>query len=523
MMLIDQMNRQCLRLYREESGVVLGFGVVVYLTLVVVTMSVYAVGENVRQRIELQNAADAAAYSAAVVQADALSRVAAINRAMSWTYVQMTRRHMDYILHKWLRLVSDVYARDRAEQLAKWSALHDGISHCDGYRRRVFWIGSEGRNGYLRINQSQWYRHSTIRQVAYGFPLDSVRQQIDDDRRAIDAMNRFESNILANLPGQVMGTVRSVLQGNLRGTFGDASPANGGANFRFQVLQSNSPERDYTELYDDEDMFLRASNSSTSDFDLGHDTWYPGPRGQGSWNRTREYIQWGRGGGGPWLVADWRSNVEGYPGFPVYSKGCGLHYVSSTWYRDPVWRRNRYWGRGNGIRGNDFRIYDGYYRSHEVRPRRLTSEYFRRGGSLVVGVARKINNPLAFMAADSSRLGLYRFFSPNVRDRFGWAASAAQAGYRDGVAGGYNPKRDSQTRGDFVDSVGNLIETDWNAVLVALQRAWVGSRENSSSGSAILDELHGSWSDWGNLFVGGSGVRGQLREIGGLRESDILH
>ena len=64
-------------------------------------MSVYAAGETVRQRMELQNAADAAAYSGAAVQADTLSRVVCINQAMSWTYVMMNRRVMDYITDKW--------------------------------------------------------------------------------------------------------------------------------------------------------------------------------------------------------------------------------------------------------------------------------------------------------------------------------------------------------------------------------------------------------------------------------------
>ena len=86
----------------DESGVALAFSVVVFLFLYLFGMGIYAVGDTVQKRIKLQNAVDAAAYSGAVVQADTLSRIAVINKAMSWTYVMQTRMQMDYIMHKWL-------------------------------------------------------------------------------------------------------------------------------------------------------------------------------------------------------------------------------------------------------------------------------------------------------------------------------------------------------------------------------------------------------------------------------------
>ena len=70
------MNRVLKRIAYDEDGVALAFGIAFFLLIFLLGMSVYAAGESVRQRMELQNAADAAAYSAAVVQADTLSRVA---------------------------------------------------------------------------------------------------------------------------------------------------------------------------------------------------------------------------------------------------------------------------------------------------------------------------------------------------------------------------------------------------------------------------------------------------------------
>ena len=110
------------RLGREESGVAVMFVLCLFLFLYVLCASVWSYGENIRRRVELQNACDAAAYSAAVVQADGLSRMAVVNRAMSWSYVQMTKMQMDYVTLRWLELTKERYEQDRrnAERTDLW-------------------------------------------------------------------------------------------------------------------------------------------------------------------------------------------------------------------------------------------------------------------------------------------------------------------------------------------------------------------------------------------------------------------
>ena len=103
---------ECRRLGRETEGVALVFTLGVFLFLYVLCCGVYSVGEQLRQKMELQNACDAAAYSAAVVQADALSRMAVLNRAMAWSYIQTTKTQMDYITYQWLKEVRDRFADD---------------------------------------------------------------------------------------------------------------------------------------------------------------------------------------------------------------------------------------------------------------------------------------------------------------------------------------------------------------------------------------------------------------------------
>lgn len=95
------------------QGFVVMSTLAIFLFLFVLCASIYAVGETVHQRIKIQNACDAAAYSAAVVQADGLSRMAVVNRAMAWSYVQMTNRQMDYITYRWLKLTCKRFQEDK--------------------------------------------------------------------------------------------------------------------------------------------------------------------------------------------------------------------------------------------------------------------------------------------------------------------------------------------------------------------------------------------------------------------------
>lgn len=104
--------RRTVYLGRDDNGAALVITLAVFLFLFIMVSAVYVVGETIQQKIELQNACDAAAYSAAVMQADGLSRMAVVNKAMSWTYVQMCKRQMDYITYRFLRLTEQRFIED---------------------------------------------------------------------------------------------------------------------------------------------------------------------------------------------------------------------------------------------------------------------------------------------------------------------------------------------------------------------------------------------------------------------------
>lgn len=152
------------RLRREESGVALMLTLSVVLLLYVLCAGVYAVGETARQKIEIQNACDAAAYSAALVEADGLSRMAMVNRALAWTYITLTNMQIDYLTYKWLQLVERRFSEDWT-MCATWAGQSSyrgwGGSECPECnalkRQDVGWFCGVAGAGtdYVRLNGSQ--------------------------------------------------------------------------------------------------------------------------------------------------------------------------------------------------------------------------------------------------------------------------------------------------------------------------------------------------------------------------------
>ena len=351
------------------------------------------------------------------------------------------------------------------------------------------------------MEDNQWYSIGFIQQIAYDVPLEGVRNAIDKDRTAVAEMGNDETVILTRLPDKIKETVEYILRADVHDTFNDAVTFGGSGDIRYALLQSVDPKADYCDLYDNEKLFLQAANAQSSDMGEGHDTWFPGPLSGEKWSRSRQYDQWGKQGTGQWLVAEWKSFVEGYYAWSLrWNKVCGSYYTQ--WKTDPVSRQQMYWGKNGGIKAQD--VYDGYFATQEIQPLRLKPEFFGRAGALVIAVARRANNPLSFMAANPSQLGLLGFFSADQNNRYAWAATASRGGYTDGVAGEYNPSAKSLKYGDWITTTQNLSQPEWDAVLVPLHTAWAAQ---GGSGATILAELW-TTAEWRSLYGTGQTVNG---------------
>jgi len=162
---------------RDDNGAVLVITLAVFFFLFMLVSGVYAIGEAVHRRIELQQICDAAAYSAAVVQADGLSRMATVNRAMAWTYVQMVKRQMDYITYRWLKLTTKQFKEDR-KAAKDW---HWYFLPCDEHHNEEgtgWWCGQGCGSGMDKIRLN--YR-MTVKVDDINKALDKVKSTMGDD------------------------------------------------------------------------------------------------------------------------------------------------------------------------------------------------------------------------------------------------------------------------------------------------------------------------------------------------------
>lgn len=247
------------RLRREEDGVIIACSLAVFLFLYVLGCGVYALGTAIYEREALQNAADAAAYSAASIQADALSRMAILNKALSYTYIQMSRKQMDCITAKWLHLVHNRYKQDRAwarnwmgvifvpsgppptdpwtlvYTLIKWTEANvvkssrvkasscSLLSNADS--NGVAWIcGSQGTPDVLNLN-GRLMPWKILQEIAgdkdIAVQIGQLTTMIEMDRNTITLLNQSYATVHKEMCESIERSVGAVLQRNLKAVFGD--------------------------------------------------------------------------------------------------------------------------------------------------------------------------------------------------------------------------------------------------------------------------------------------------------------
>lgn len=217
------------RLRREESGVALMLTLSVVLLLYVLCAGVYAVGETARQKIEIQNACDAAAYSAALVEADGLSRMAMVNRALAWTYIMLTNMQIDYLTYKWLELVERRFSADQ-DMCEKWAESSEykkrGIGkpacpECDALEQQDggWFCGVAGAGtDYIRLNGSQTpVPISAIRDTLKEFQAidETYAQYIPQFKQNIDKLNGSLWDVAKKMNDAIKQTAMVVLKENL--------------------------------------------------------------------------------------------------------------------------------------------------------------------------------------------------------------------------------------------------------------------------------------------------------------------
>jgi hypothetical protein len=465
--------------------------------------AIFTGGETIRQRIELQNAADAAAYSAAIVQADCNSRLAAINRAMSWTYAQMVRMEMDYVVDKWLWLTLKRWKADNdSMRIYNIPSCNRGVPYYVTGKGAV--VGNSISHKRIVLNNHHWVTYDQIESArtqaaAQDKSYTALADPIDKCRTQIDQMNAKEKELLQKLPGRIEKTVEETLRANTRDTWNDGFA--GGARMQYVLRQETQPEQNNFRVLGlaDEEDFLRHAGyipnqgQHASDvFKKGTDTWFVkqyldgGPPG----------IQRGYRRGHPILISewDWTSSI-----WVVIQGVCTINPALTI-------------SGSSFVKGDDPEIYDfqstRYYNTAVAKPQVLKEEYFAKGGSLLVGLTRRLNNPLQFMITGD--LGIFRPFTLNGGNRSMWTVSAAIAGYKHPSAVNAIGQYEVTYEDNRYEKLWNLKTSDWDATLLPLHRAWAKGKNHAWTGTTageILNAVRGG--PWRPLYGGGGGLGAQ--------------
>lgn len=498
--MLQEFNKFCRRLWRDESGMVLAFTVVVFLTLFVIACTVYAVGEHIRQRIELQNAADAAAYSGAVVQADGLSRIAAINKAMAWTYVQMGRAEMDFAVDAWLEHIL-------APEVGKWQSNYFAnlqlllpYSPCAEDTFGFSWMGQRFGdsiayydsllNGKIKINGTHAYRYQDIFNWWSHAPnhWPDLAKRIQMYRSMVRDMNRAEADIAdengaQSLKRNIEQTVLEVLRKNL---------GHPNSEDLWYACISTPPRAYLTILTNEEKLlkFLSPASDAKAAFDNGRDEWFLDTHAQDG--IQRRYNQNHKN----MLRAEWQWHLEGWQ----RTLGVCVGPIPLGDGKDTV----------RGVDAWQYAAFkDVYYETEKLKPLVLTGDYFKPFQHIVVSAAREMKNPLAFMFRPGAP-GFFRFFEPERsggKAQFAWAAATSRAGYRKkgGEVGEYwtmNTAEPDSGDGTWVGSRWNLSQWDWDAVLIPVHKT-AGTQVADALWESVTPPPGEKLSDWWQLHAGG--------------------
>lgn len=512
----------------DDSGVAMAYTIMVFLFFFMLCVSTYAMTENIRQKMELQNACDAAAYSGAVVQADMLSRIAVLNRALSWTYYQTSKRNMDYIISDWIANIDAEYSSymdGRAQSISgiNTSQYYDcpnctnGIS---GYETQTDANGNEikvaitctscsGNGGATVPYSHPAFTAVGVRNSHFCLGCGGTHGQADDNTdlgSSVSPAGWFmgwdsDDHININLrtdevglwgAGSLTNERANVLSTGIQGQLDD------GRNNITTINNAINSLRTQMNNFIVQAINHCMSNNLPSAADY---VWNLG-RGWGNSdppayfeNVTNEsdflaYSGFNATGFGIG-AGDWWEDKSDNNGIRREYTGAGsenstnrclsgrFRYWATVWGRNPYTNVCHYLltSLNRATVSNIVPTCTPYFVMPNSRPIKLRQTFFGPDGSIVVAAKRSLFNPFlqVFLNQQDTRAGLYGAFNGTNRDM--WVVSSARAGIRfDGTAqGNYLVQWPGTTNSNAQynsSGIWNLCEEDWDAVMMPIRRTW---------------------------------------------------
>lgn len=471
--MLEQAKIKLRELIFKEDGVAMAWTLIVFLCFFMLCMSVYALAENVNRRIVLQNACDNAAYSAAVVQADMLSRIAVLNRALSWTYAETNKRQMDFIVDRWLQDAVERYNTEQntARNANAGACSHGGINHtsngamCSKCISVYAWIAGCRINGVWHagsINLNGRTESVATIESNTGNADGRESTNITNGITNIGIINNSIKNIRSNLNSYIGRAVTDVM-----GKYFDNS-----SDFLYITDGSvnNTGAATYlTPETSEDNLFAYTRLTAAGVLQNGRDLWWRKVESASN-GIYRFYSQAGNALVATINALSYSHNDDAYgncSSVVTYNNIAGVEVHGS--------------GVTNAV----------------ARPYRLTPGYFGRAGTIVVAAKQRMTNPFDALFTLPSDKGAYGMFDISSTDM--WAVSAARAGVKlGGSSTFYTVQWPGATfaHSDYLNGVWNLCEEDWDAVILPVNRAWNGTNAGSWTGAAdpvpLLEQVRNS-------------------------------
>ncbi|MCQ2380139.1 MAG: pilus assembly protein TadG-related protein [Victivallaceae bacterium] len=470
---------RCRLLAAGEDGAVLALTLAFVMPIYILVIGIYGVGETIRAKIELQNAADAAAYSGAVVQADYLSRIATINKAMSWTYCDISRRSLDLAMSVFTETAIAKF-HERQEDVI------DHNSPCHPHAPGVNWncgtnietlslftgigLGIPLTFSYFNGLETSLFSHMLDNSIiakelrlaqALFKGKSTIPNQIKITQRGI-ALGKMMSKLISlksEYPEKVRKTAQEVAIANMVECQEDFAVK---VDLGDQLL-CMIPETDEATFISWMDP-KRKSFDPKEVFGAGTDKWMVQKSPVGflrTYKQTSTHLvaKW------DWFWTRW------------------THFL---WFCIPPLLPFNFDDGTDTFKGTDAPgIFDGMPVGFQVVtavPVKLTPLFFGRNGTVSVAIIRKSLNPLSSFGAQkqSTAHGILSAFNHSVaggyRPEYICAVSCARAAYKQ-----YNEDKKAKLESDdytvgYVEANAhkpwNLCETDWDAVFLPVRNGW---------------------------------------------------
>lgn len=474
----------------DSSGAVLALTLSFVLPIYLMVIGIYGVGEVVRNKIELQNAADAAAYSAAVVQADYLSRMATVNKAMAWTYVDLQKRSLDLAMDAFCTKVFANFQSDLAMCVRENKPCHmhapavnyncgtdvlvnDTVLLFTGVGMGIPELAKEfnGQNAWGRFLLNHAWKVVQANVKGKGV-IANTPKVLKYSYNIVKMMAKLK-DLHDEYPKKIKEAAQQIAIANMMECKDDyyVKVHMGDQTLSFLFMLGTD---------DNEKAFISFADPTLKDFSPkkvfgpGTDDWIVRKGPLGFWRvyhqtKTHLYAEW------DWFWTKWVHFSWPIP--PI-----NLHLPPIT---------------PGGARKHDHRKFHGYDGILPIIknnlpiglvvvpavPITLLPTYFGKSGSISVAIVRKTSNPLSFFTWSGRGMdapALLSAFNPSVagghRPEFMCAVASARAGYKQYEKDKEKKFKSSDYTVGYVkadrEKTWNLIETDWDAVMLPVKHAW---------------------------------------------------